>query len=41
MGIVYLIQGKPKGGKMIGISIGLAVLWRLILVLVSVALQGM
>jgi len=41
MGIIYLIQGKPKGGKMIGISIGLAVLWRLILVLVSLALQGM
>lgn len=27
VGIVYMIQGKPKGLKMIGISILFAILW--------------
>jgi predicted RNA-binding Zn-ribbon protein involved in translation (DUF1610 family) len=40
MGIVYLIQGKPKGGKMIGISLGMVVVWNIIQVILSLALQG-
>ena len=27
VGIVYLIQGRPKGGKMIALSIGMSMLW--------------
>jgi hypothetical protein len=30
MGIVYMIQGKPKGIKMIGVSIGIGVLWNIL-----------
>lgn len=40
MGIVYLIQGKPKGGKMIGISIAMSILWRLVGMVITLALQG-
>ena len=40
MGIVYLIQGKPKGGKMIGISIAMSILWRLVGMVIALALQG-
>lgn len=40
MGIVYLIQGKPKGGKMIGISLGMVVVWNVIQLVLSLALQG-
>ncbi|QDT41694.1 hypothetical protein Pan241w_17570 [Gimesia alba] len=29
-GIVWMIQGKPKGGKMVLVSIGFAVLWNVI-----------
>ncbi len=29
VGIVYLIQGQPKGGKMLGISLLFIVLWNL------------
>jgi hypothetical protein len=41
MGIVYLIQGKPKGGKMIGISLAMGLLWNIIQIVLSAALQGM
>jgi len=27
VGIVYLIQGRPKGGKMIALSVGMTVIW--------------
>lgn len=37
VGIVYMIQGKPKGGKMVGISLLFAFLWN---VLSFVLLQG-
>jgi hypothetical protein len=30
VGIVWLIQGKPKAGKMIGISLLFAILWNVI-----------
>jgi hypothetical protein len=30
MGIVYLSQGRPNGGKMIGLSILFAVLWNIV-----------
>ncbi len=30
MGIVYAIQGKPKGGKMIGLSFLFIVIWNII-----------
>ncbi len=35
MGIVYLIQGKPKGGIMIGVSIGFSVLWNILWAIVG------
>ena len=35
-GIVWMIQGKPKWGKMLGISLLMAVIWNVI----SFALQG-
>jgi len=41
MGIVYLIQGKPKGGKMIGISLAMGLLWNVLQIILSAALQGM
>lgn len=37
MGIVYLIQGKSKGGKMIGVSVLAAIMWNV----VTTALQIM
>lgn len=41
MGIVWLIQGKPKGGKMLGISLLFVVLWNIVsAVLQSIAHQG-
>jgi hypothetical protein len=30
MGIIWMIQGKPKGGKMLGISLLFAVLWNIV-----------
>jgi hypothetical protein len=30
MGIVYLIQGKPKGGKMLGVSLLFVLIWNVI-----------
>jgi hypothetical protein len=41
MGIVYMIQGKPKGGKMLGISLLSGFVWTIIRVLIeSMANQG-
>ena len=37
--IIYLIQGKPKGLKMLGISIAMAVFWNIVQIFVTVALQ--
>jgi len=30
VGIVYMIQGKPKGAKMFGVSLGMVVFWNII-----------
>jgi len=40
MGIVYLIQGKPKGGTMIGVSIGFVVLWNVFWGVIGVILEN-
>jgi hypothetical protein len=37
LGIVYMIQGKPKGIKMVGISVAVSIVWAI----VRVALQTM
>lgn len=37
VGIVYLIQGKPKGGMMLGVSIGFMVLWMVVNFLIGLA----
>lgn len=39
MGIIWLIQGKPKGGKMIGISVLFSILWSIIRVALRAALH--
>jgi hypothetical protein len=30
VGIVYLVQGKPKGGKMLGYSLVFVVIWNIV-----------
>ena len=30
MGIIWMVQGKPKGSKMVGISIMFSILWSII-----------
>jgi len=41
VGIVWMIQGKPKGPKMFGISLAFVVMWNVIrFVIEMVALQG-
>jgi hypothetical protein len=35
IGIIRLIQGKPSGGKMIGISLVFAVLWNILAFIVQ------
>ncbi len=40
VGIVYAIQGKPKGMKMVGISFAAAVVWNILNVLLQLATQG-
>jgi hypothetical protein len=30
MGIIWMIQGKPKGAKMLGVSILFAILWNIV-----------
>ena len=39
-GIVWSIQGKKKGPKMIGVSLGFAVLWNVIQILLELAANG-
>ncbi len=39
VGIVYAVQGKSTGGKMIGISIGMIIFWNIISFVVQMALQ--
>jgi len=39
VGIVRAIQGKPTGGKMIGISIGFIILWNIVSAAVQMAAQ--
>jgi hypothetical protein len=29
-GIIWMIQGKPKGGKMVMVSFGFAILWNIV-----------
>jgi predicted RNA-binding Zn-ribbon protein involved in translation (DUF1610 family) len=30
VGLIYAIQGKPKGGKMLGLSIAMGILWNIV-----------
>ncbi len=39
-GIVYLIQGKPKAGKMIGLSLLFAFIWNVVRFLIELAAGG-
>jgi predicted RNA-binding Zn-ribbon protein involved in translation (DUF1610 family) len=39
IGIVWLIQGKPKAGKMIGVSILASIFWSVIRVMIETAAQ--
>jgi predicted RNA-binding Zn-ribbon protein involved in translation (DUF1610 family) len=39
VGIVYIIQGKPKGTKMLLISLGMQLLWGVLQTLLRVAVQ--
>lgn len=36
-GIVWMIQGKPKGGKMVMVSLGFVILWNIISAIISAA----
>jgi hypothetical protein len=40
MGIVWMIQGKPKGTKMFGVSILFVFLWNVLNVIVQTSLRG-
>jgi hypothetical protein len=40
VGIVWLIQGKPKGGKMLGISLLFAFIWNVIRFAIEMSQQG-
>ena len=35
VGVVYMIQGKPKGLKMVGISLAMIVFWNFVNVLIQ------
>jgi hypothetical protein len=37
VGVVYAVQGKPKGMKMVGISIAAAVVWNVLSFAIQVA----
>jgi predicted RNA-binding Zn-ribbon protein involved in translation (DUF1610 family) len=39
VGIVYMIQGKPKGGKMLGLSLAFIVLWNIVSFAMRAAIQ--
>ncbi len=40
VGIIYLIQGKPKGLKMIGVSILFIIIWNVLNVIIQLAIVG-
>lgn len=40
VGIIYMIQGKPKGSKMLGYSIAAGVIWRLVGTVISLILEN-
>lgn len=40
LGIIRLVQGKPNGGKMIAISLAFMVIWTIVRVGLTVALQN-
>jgi len=39
-GIVYAIQGKPKGWKMVGVSVLASIIWSVVRVVLEMAMQG-
>lgn len=39
LGIVYLVQGKPKGVKMLAVSFGMIIFWNVLRLAISVALR--
>lgn len=39
VGIVYMTQGKSKGGKMIGLSIAFSIAWQVVQLLIGIAMQ--
>jgi len=39
-GIVIAIQGKPKGWKMVGVSVAASVVWTIVRVILELAAQG-
>lgn len=40
IGIVRLVQGKPNGGKMLGISLGFAVFWNVVSFVIQMLLNN-
>jgi DNA-directed RNA polymerase subunit M/transcription elongation factor TFIIS len=40
-GIVYMIQGKPKGIKMVGISFGMQIFWGIVRLIIEAATGGL
>jgi hypothetical protein len=40
VGIVYLIQGKRKGLKIVGISLAMVVFWNIVFTILNVVLQS-
>jgi predicted RNA-binding Zn-ribbon protein involved in translation (DUF1610 family) len=40
MGLIYLIQGKPKAGKMLGVSIVCSVVWNVISYMIRAMSEG-
>ncbi len=39
VGLVYMIQGKPKGLKMFGLSFVMAIVWNIVRVMLQSAFQ--
>lgn len=39
-GIIWMIQGKPKGGKMLGVSLAMNVVWFVVRVVIEMATQN-
>lgn len=40
LGLIWLIQGKPKGGKMLGVTFLFAIMWGILNVVVRMALMN-